>query len=110
MICSVESSAGADHPTIVNVAAGTTTLTRDQTLDRVLQIVAVPRHELEGSAEDLDPDSVVAVGDDALSQFIWVDGDFQIAVGGATDKLSPEQGFAALSAAVDGVSRTLTTD
>jgi hypothetical protein len=106
VICSIEAPAGADHPSIVNLTAGTTTYTRDQQLSNQLRLEE-GAHELEGEAEGLDPGSVLAVTGEGLSRFGWVDGDFQVSLGGPSDQLSPDQGFAALSAAVSGVSRTL---
>ncbi len=106
LICSIEPPAGADHPVIVSVSAGTTTLTPDQTLAN-LQRTDKSTHELDGSAPGLDPDSVLAVEGGGISQFMWIDGDFTVGLGGLSDKLSPDQGLAALSAAVQGVSRTL---
>jgi hypothetical protein len=106
LLCSVEPPPGADHPVIASVSAGTTTLTPDQTLAN-LQRVDKSTKELDGTAPGLDPDSVLAVEGGGISQFIWIDGDFTVALSGLSDKLTPDQGFAALAAAVDGVSRTL---
>jgi hypothetical protein len=106
LICSIEPGPGEDHPVIVNVAVGTTTFTPDQMLDN-LKRLEKDTHELSGSAEGLDPATVLAVESGGINQFFWIDGDFTVSLGGLSEKLSPDQGFAALSAAVQGVSRTL---
>jgi hypothetical protein len=42
-----------------------------------------------------------------VSQYAWVDGDFTVGLAGPSDQLPPDKGFAALSAAVEGVQSTL---
>ena len=109
LLCAVEAPKGTDGPPpIVNVGVGTTTLSRDQLLERLLSSDDFDRQEVEGTADGLDPSTVLAADGGGVSQYIWVDGDFTVGISGPTDQLTPDEGFAALSAAVDGVESTLT--
>jgi hypothetical protein len=69
--------------------------------------VAENSTEIEGDAPGLAAESVVAAEADGIHQFAWVDGDFFVGVSGTTEQLSTDEGFEALSAAVDGVESTL---
>jgi hypothetical protein len=103
--CSVDAD-GDERPTIVMVTTGTTLAEPDQFLERLLRATEGVT-EVEGDAPGLDPESVVATEADGISQFAWVDNDFFVGIGGPSEQLSTEEGFAALSATVDGVESTL---
>jgi hypothetical protein len=108
LLCGVEKPEGTDGPPpIVNIGVGTTTLNRDQLLDRLLNSADTERHEVEGEAEGLDPSTTLAAEGGGVSQYVWVDEDFTVGIAGPSDRLPPDDGFAALVAAVDGVQSTL---
>jgi hypothetical protein len=108
LLCGVEKPDGTDGPPpIVNIGAGTTTLNRDQLLARLLNSDDAERHEVEGEADGLDPSTTLAAEGGGVSQYAWVDGDFTVGLAGPSDQLPPDKGFAALSAAVEGVQSTL---
>ncbi len=106
--CATEAEPG-ERPAFFMLTVGTTLVTRDQFLERLIRNNEEAT-EIEGEAEGLDPASVLAIDGDGISQYAWVQDDFFVGVGGPTDKLSSEEGFAALSAAVDGVDTTLLGD
>lgn len=103
--CSVE--AGDDGPPpIFMVTVGTTLVDTAQFLERIKRNLEDVT-EIDGEAPGLDPESVIGVEGDGTRQFAWIEDDFLIGVGGPADQLSEEEGFAALSAAVEGVESTL---
>jgi hypothetical protein len=91
---------------IAIIGAGTTLATADQHLERLLREDGAT--ELEGSADGLDADEVVAVDREGVYTLIWVSEDFSVGVSGSAEDLGAEAGFDALRTAVDEVSRTLT--
>ena len=107
MICSLnDPAADGDPGLIATVGAGTTLANPEQYLERSLRVQDAA--ELEGSAEGLDADEVVAFERQGIRSFVWVHDDFVIGVSGPEQALSAEAGFAALPVAVEEVSRTLT--
>lgn len=89
------------------ITAGTTTATAEGTRERLLGADASP---IEGEAEGLDPDSVAAGLATGSARFAWIEDGFMIGVSGPEGEVSPEEGFAALTAAVTGVERTLAAE
>lgn len=112
MVCGLNDPAATevqDSPTQSSIAilgAGTTLATADQHRERLLREDGAT--ELEGSADGLDADEVVAVDHQGVNTFIWVSEDFSVGISGPPEAFSPEAGFDALGTAVEEVSRTLT--
>jgi hypothetical protein len=90
---------------IATVGAGTTTLEPEQYVEQALRLGK--GEEIEGDAEGLDPDDVVAFERANVLTFAWISDDFVIGLSAPTRILSVEDGFAALPTVVDEVSRTL---
>ena len=86
--------------------AGTTSVDSDGQLER-LRLGLKGVKEIEGTAPGLDAADVAAASGEGRTQLAWVSGGFLILVTGPEDKLGGAKGFAALSAAVEGVERTL---
>jgi hypothetical protein len=91
---------------IAIVGAGTTTETADQHRERLLR--EDDTTELEGSADGLAADEVVAVDREGVKTFMWVSEGFSVSFSGAEENLAGDTGFDALGTAVAEVSRTLT--
>ena len=63
--------------------------------------------ELDGDAPGLHQADVVAVKGEGVARLAWVSDSFLVGITGPEGQLGGEKGFAALSAAVEGVEQTL---
>lgn len=102
--CSL-SSTGAQ----IVVVAGTTLVDADGQLERLMR-GPEGSEELNGSAPGLDEADVVAVQGGGVARLDWVSDGFIVSVTGPEDLMGGEDGFAALSAAVEGVEQALQAD
>jgi hypothetical protein len=91
---------------IAILGAGTTTGTADQHRERLLGEDNTT--ELEGSADGLAADEVVAVDREGVKTFMWVSEGFSVSFSPGDENLGDDAGFDALGTAVAEVSRTLT--
>ncbi len=94
----------ADRETVYGVSVGTTLATREQLLERLLQVEG--SEEVEGDAPGLDPSEVLGAKLENSRVAIWVADDFAIGISGPAASLG-EAAFEALPIVVDEVSRTL---
>lgn len=104
--CATEAE-GDERPAIFMLTVGTTLATPEQFRERMIRN-RDEASEIEGEVPNLDPESVIAIEGDGISEYVWVQDDFFVGVGGPTNVRSSDEGFAALDAAVAGVERTLT--
>lgn len=88
------------------VIAGTTLVDTKGQLER-LQRESESSEEFDGSADGLDDADIAATKGEGVARLAWVSDGFVVSVTGPEDLLGGEKGFAALSAAVEGVERTL---
>jgi hypothetical protein len=99
--CSLSSS-GAQ----IAVIAGTTLVDAEGQLERI-QRGSEGLEEIDGDAPGLDAADVVAASGEGVARLAWVSDGFVVGITGPEDLMGGEEGFAALSAAVEGVERTL---
>ena len=90
----------------IDVLAGTTLVDADGQLERI-QRGSDRFEEVDGEAPGLDGADVVAVSGQGVTRLAWVSEGFVVGVTGPEDLLGGKEGFAALTAAVEGVERTL---
>lgn len=88
------------------VIAGTTLVDAEGQLER-LERGSDGFEQFDGSATGLDDADVAATKGEGVARLAWVSDGFIVGITGREEVLGGEEGFDALSAAVEGVARTL---